>query len=681
MGGGVEMRVDSYQPGGENDAPSLQVRLLGQVTITRDGVPLTLPASRKVRALLAYLLLAPHAVARSQLCELLWDVPNDPRGELRWSLSKIRSMVDAPGRRRVAASADTIKLDLADCFVDALEIARSAQDGLDKLAPERLRTLSGLFAGDFLDGLEIDRCPLFNGWLVAQRRRFRSCHAAFLERLVKNAPDEEASGYLDEWLRLAPLDSRVHEALLNVLARRGQIREGEEHLAATARLFESEGLDCAPLHDMWRSAKAQAERSLQLQTATFLSTSVASGSDAAGGLVGPRRASVAVMPFVDQAAATMVRGGPADGLAHDLITKLAKLRSLFVIAQGSVFALRERCISPEEAGRMLNVDYVASGSLHRQGKRLTVSVELTETRTARIVWAEIFNQKVENTFLILDDIGDRIVASIEHEIETIERNRAMLRPPSSLDAWEAHHRGLWHMYRFSKADNERAQHFFETAVRLDPTFARAHAGLSFTHFQKAFQGWSERAPEIDRAYATAGQSLMADDRDPAAHWAMGRALWLRGSQGQSIVELEKAIDLSPNFALGHYTLAFVQSQAGDARAAIKASDHSRHLSPFDPLLFGMLGARAMALVRLGRPDEAADWAIKAAARPNAHAHIYAIAAYSLALAGRLEEAGSYLATIHKTLPRYRVDDFLTAMRLDPAGAALFREGALRIKIK
>jgi tetratricopeptide (TPR) repeat protein len=307
-----------------------------------------------------------------------------------------------------------------------------------------------------------------------------------------------------------------------------------------------------------------------------------------------------------------------------------------------------------------------------------VSVELAETRTARIVWAEVFNHKLDDAFVVLDEIGNRIVASVANEIETLERNRAILRPPNSLDAWETHHRGLWHMYRFNRADNERARHLFETAVRLDPTFARAYAGLSFTHFQNAFQGWAKRGPETDRAFEAAGQSLMVDDRDPAAHWAMGRALWLRGSQDQSVVELEKAIDLSPNFALGHYTLAFVHSQAGDPRAAIEASDHSRRLSPFDPLLFGMLGARAMALVRLGRFDDAADWSIKAAARPNAHAHILAIAAYSLALAGRLDEARSYVGTIHKTVPRYRVDDFLTAMQFETEDAALFRKAAKRI---
>jgi hypothetical protein len=175
------------------------------------------------------------------------------------------------------------------------------------------------------------------------------------------------------------------------------------------------------------------------------------------------------------------------------------------------------------------------------------------------------------------------------------------------------------------------------AVCLDPAFARPYAGLSFIHFQNAFQGWAARAQEIDRAFETAGQSLIVDDRDPAAHWAMGRALWLRDRQDQSLVELERAVDLSPNFALGHYPLAFVHSQSGDPRAAIGSSDHSRQLSPFDPLMCGMLGVCAMAQVRLRQFEEAADWAIKAATRPNAHIHIQGIAAHCLALAGRLEE--------------------------------------------
>ena len=122
MVAGVELPVDSERPGRPGNEPSIHVRMLGSLTIRRDGLTLALPASRKVRALFAYLALAPLALSRSQLCELLWDVPNDPRGELRWCLSKIRSIVDEPGRRRAIPERTPSALDLAECFVDAIEI-------------------------------------------------------------------------------------------------------------------------------------------------------------------------------------------------------------------------------------------------------------------------------------------------------------------------------------------------------------------------------------------------------------------------------------------------------------------------------------------------------------------------------------------------------------------------------
>ena len=387
------------------------------------------------------------------------------------------------------------------------------------------------------------------------------------------------------------------------------------------------------------------------------------------------------MPFIDLSKSAGGPGGAAGALARDVITRLAKLRSLFVIAQGTMFALHEQGITAQAAGRMLNVDYVASGSVYRGSNRLAVMVELTETRTSRIVWSETFDHRIDDALLVLEEIGDRIVASIDSEIEANERNHAMLKQPSSLDAWEAHHRGLWYMYRFNKPDNDQARHFFELAVRLDPTFARAYAGLSFTHFQSAFQGWEKRESQIDRAFETAGQSLMADDRDPAAHWAMGRALFLRGRHDQSIVELEHAIDLSPNFALAHYMFGLVHSQTGDPAAAIASSDRARQLSPFDPMLFAPLGARAMALVRMRRFEEAAEWGMKAAARPNAHAHIHAIAAFALALAGHPERARDHFAAIHKMAPGYCFADFIAAMQCAPDGEKLFREAATRIGLR
>ncbi|WP_033838904.1 transcriptional regulator [Mesorhizobium loti] len=660
--------------------PRLSVRLLGPLKILRDDVPIALPASRKLRALLAYLALAPYAVGRSRLCELLWDVPNDPRGELRWCLSKLRGALDTPDRRRVRTQGDTVALDLDGCLVDALEISRAAAQGIGTLDVERLRTLAGFFAGDLLDGLVLERSPLFDSWLIAQRRRFHACHAAVLEQLAVNHPpgSPEMSTHLDRWIELAPFDMRAHLALLSNLAAHGAIGAAETHLASAARLFQSEALDFAPLRAAWQAIRdQQSGTSLKAQPACLsaLPQLVTTSDDA--GAVEPSQASLAVMPFVEEAGEG-TRGGLADGFTHDIITRLAKLRDFFVIARGSVFALARMNIAPEEAGRRLNVDYVATGTVRSTAGRLIVSVELIEVRTARIVWAETFERRPDDIFAVLDDIGNSIVSSISAEIETVERNRAMLKAPNSLNAWEAYHRGLWHMYRFTQAENEQAQHFFATALRLDPTFARAYAGLSFTHWQNAFQRWGDRDRESALAYESAGHSLLVDDHNPAAHWAMGRALWLRGEQDGSLLELERAVDLSPNFALGHYALSFVHSQSGDPQAAISSSDHSRHLSPFDPLLFGMLGARAMSHVRLGQFDEAADWALKAAARPNAHTIILAIAAHCLALAGRLDEARGFAAAIRKTLPDYRADDFIGTFRFEPDAEALFRQGARRI---
>jgi tetratricopeptide (TPR) repeat protein len=168
---------------------------------------------------------------------------------------------------------------------------------------------------------------------------------------------------------------------------------------------------------------------------------------------------------------------------------------------------------------------------------------------------------------------------------------------------------------------------------------------------------------------------MVDELDPASHWALGRALWLRDRQEEALRELDASIDLSPNFALGHYTLAFVHSQSGDPALAIAEADNARALSPMDPLLFGMLASRAMALLRLGRSDEAADWALRSAARPNAHVHIQAISMFCLALAGRQREAQEVAAAIHRTHPGYGLPDFGRAFRLGQELEGLVRKAA------
>jgi TolB-like protein len=136
------------------------------------------------------------------------------------------------------------------------------------------------------------------------------------------------------------------------------------------------------------------------------------------------------MPFADNAIGTVGRIG--DGITDDVITRLAKLRALFVIARGTVYALGDRGVDAQEAGRILNVEYVVSGSVHRHDRRLSVRVELAQTQDARIVWTDEIAADAQDPFVVLDGIVDRIVSSIAEEIELAECRRAILKPPNSL---------------------------------------------------------------------------------------------------------------------------------------------------------------------------------------------------------------------------------------------------------
>ena len=324
---------------------SLHFRLLGPLQLSRGGEVLKLPSSRKVRALLGYLVLASRPVARSQICELLWDVPNDPRGELRWCLSKIRGLVDENGHKRVIADGTSIRIDLGDCLVDTLEVTRAPEHGIQKLGVERQKALAAQFAGELLEGLEIARSPMFDAWITAERRRFRGIQTVLLENLSRSLPHEAAAPYIDEWLKLSPFDRQRPRAAAGLArAGRGASRKAKRiwprpanysrRTVSTARRCASCGAPRA------RNRPRSRSRVPRIELVSANLTEIRGFRPDAP--ASTRRASIAVMPFVDRSSEADKRGGAADALAYDVITRLAKLRSMFVIAQGSTFALRDR---------------------------------------------------------------------------------------------------------------------------------------------------------------------------------------------------------------------------------------------------------------------------------------------------------------------------------------------------
>jgi len=278
-------------------------------------------------------------------------------------------------------------------------------------------------------------------------------------------------------------------------------------------------------------------------------------------------------------------------------------------------------------------------------------------------------------------LAAQIVAGLDTEIHIIERNRALLMPPASLDAWQAYHRGLTHMHLFTSDSNREAQQYFSRAIVLDPTFSRSYAGLSFTHFQNAFHlHVREPEREIASAIETAEQALQADPNDPAAHCAMGRALWLQYAHDGAVGALNRSVRLSPNYAFAYYSLAFVQCQTGDPSHAIDAADIAAQLSPLDPMMFGTNRVRTFALLRLGKVQEAAETARLVGRHAGDHVHAHAVAALTLAAAGRIEEARSARQHISALRPRYNFKQFKEALHMLNDLEDIYRKAAELVQI-
>jgi TolB-like protein len=377
------------------------------------------------------------------------------------------------------------------------------------------------------------------------------------------------------------------------------------------------------------------------------------------------RPSIAVLPF-------RLLGDPgryaaiADALPDELIAELSRLRWLFVIARASSFRLRESDAGVEQIGRLLGVRYGLSGTLQIAGSSLAVTVELVDTRDGGVVWADRFSGSLEDVHAFRAEILSRVLTALEIRIPLHEAERARLAAVEDLDAWSAYHLGLQHMYRFTRKDSVAAAALFEQAVARDPSFARAHAGLSFIHFQTAFLLHPEdRAGAVARARGCAERGLELDPLDPFVNFTMGRTFWLEGDLETSLVWLERATSLSPNYAEGIYARAWADTLAGRGQEGRERVDLAMRLSPLDPLYYAMQATRALGHTALGEDALAAIWAERAARSPGAHVLIAMIAAAAHALAGDATRAASWASEVRARDAALTKDDFFRSFPMKP----------------
>jgi adenylate cyclase len=377
------------------------------------------------------------------------------------------------------------------------------------------------------------------------------------------------------------------------------------------------------------------------------------GGNAAGpspALELPDKPSLAVLPFANMSAEPD-QDFFADGISEDIITEISKFRSLFVIARNSSFAFKGQSVDVKEVSAKLGVRYVVEGSVRRAGGRVRITAQLIDAVEDNHIWAERYDRDLEDIFAVQDEVTRAIVAAIEPQLASSERQRARRKPTENLGAWECYQRGLWHLHQYRAEDNREALSFLERAIDLDPTFASAHAGLAFALYYHVILGFSEDRPgDLARAFAAGTTAVRLDENDPFAHVALGRVHTAKGEHTGAIERCDRAIALNPSYASAHVRRAHSLWMSGRPGEALLSHEEAMRLSPRDPLLWAFQASKAIALILLERYEEALEHARQAQRQPNTALWAFMPEVSVLGLMGRIDEAKAALERVRRLKP-------------------------------
>ena len=235
----------------------LRIRLLGELQLADgNGTAVTLPASKKTRALLGYLIATGQPHRRERLCDFFWDGPDDPRAELRWSLSKIRPLLKDSGAELIA-DRERVGIQLGSAAVDLLSVRSLLSKGVPGASTDALKQAAALFGGEFLDGLDLPICYRYQEWCMAEREAISRSRLDLLTALVERLSDhpEDALPYARAVAVSDPLEEAGHAAVVHLLSRMGRTKEAHGHYEHARRMFETE-LGAPPSEELKQAYQA-----------------------------------------------------------------------------------------------------------------------------------------------------------------------------------------------------------------------------------------------------------------------------------------------------------------------------------------------------------------------------------------------------------------------------------------
>jgi protein kinase/serine/threonine-protein kinase len=253
--------------------------------------------------------------------------------------------------------------------------------------------------------------------------------------------------------------------------------------------------------------------------------------------------SIAVLPF-ENLSADPENAYFADGITEDVLTQLAKIGDLKVIARTSVMRYKGTDKPIREIARELDVAAVLEGSVRREGKRVRIAGQLIDARTEQHLWAETYDRDLADIFAIQADVAQQIAAALKAKLTPADKARIAQRPTAVIEAYDLYVKGRERYYRYRKEDNDLAIELFRKALTIDPTFALAQAGLADALSQRSTR-FAGSPADLEASVGAARRAVELDPQLPEAHKAVALSAVARGHIREAVAENRRAVELSP----------------------------------------------------------------------------------------------------------------------------------------
>ncbi|WP_428651217.1 tetratricopeptide repeat protein [Roseibium sp.] len=383
--------------------------------------------------------------------------------------------------------------------------------------------------------------------------------------------------------------------------------------------------------------------------------------------------SIAVLPF-NNMGADGEQEYFADGITEDIITDLSKVSGLFVVARNSTFAYKGQSPDIRRVCQELGVRHVLEGSVRRAGNRVRINAQLIEGTTGGHLWAERYDRNLEDIFAVQDEVTREIVSALQVALTPVEETRRRKRVKVDPGAYDCLVHARTTLFRFSAEATKESQGLLKQAIELDSAVAAAaYSWLSIGYTTEYLNGWNGAGPErLEEARATALRALEADGDEPQAHRALALVEMWRRNYDVAKREVQKAIELDPNYAGGYTTLGQIRDLTGDHQGAIAPLEKALRLDPKYDVARQFLGRAQFALGRL----EEAETSFRKRLAEVPQSDMTRVFLVSLCgLTGRIDEAREMWRQLFEINPDFSLERFRKLLPYqDTATTERFLEG-------